>query len=104
MENERNWNTYENLEYNRNYHCYLYYNNINFKLLSMINLRHTGTYKDGGSKSYKDDKGNEYWFSNKFGEKYREIRYKLFKGNINATPWELARGIFILDNKKIIAQ
>lgn len=62
-------------------------------------LIHTGTYKDGGSKSFRDKDGNKYWLSFKFGEKNKDIYGKLFIGDINNEKRILVKGIFIITNK-----
>lgn len=73
----------------------------------MIKLRYTGTYKDGGSESFKDNRGNEYWLDNSIGTK---TPGKLFKGNINNNNPQLAEGEYELiyqserKNSKIIKQ
>lgn len=63
----------------------------------MKQLTHIGTYKDGGSKSFKDSSGQEYWLNNKFGDKHKNNRGKLFKGNINNKNPQLAVGHFCLN-------
>lgn len=65
-------------------------------------LTPTGMYKDGGSVSYIDEKGNKYWRSFKFGERNKWRYKKLFKGDINDKLPELAEGTFILLSKKPI--
>jgi len=66
----------------------------------MKQLRCTGTYKDGGSTSWKDSSGQEYWLCNKMGEKYVRMKGKLFIGSINNKVHKLAEGHFSLNMGK----
>lgn len=59
-------------------------------------LTPTEIYKDGGSISYVDKKGNKYWRNFKFRDKYKKNYTKLYKGDINSKNPELASGQFLL--------
>jgi len=62
----------------------------------MTELQYVTTYKDGGSKAFKDKDGNKYWQCFKLGMKHLEGQ--LFKGEVgNYTP---VYGDFVLVEKK----
>ncbi len=62
--------------------------------VKMTQLNLVSIYKDGGSERYVDKDGNEYWRCFKFGQD--EHKGKLFVGNINDEPYQLATGDFVL--------
>jgi hypothetical protein len=60
-------------------------------------LIHTGTYKDGGSTSWKhQSSGEKYWLNNKRNDKNKG---KLFMGNINDKNPKLAKGHYYLSGE-----
>ena len=66
----------------------------------IIELKLTGTYKDGGSESYKiykDKNGNKYWRNYKFGERNTPQYGRLYVGNINNKKRVEAKGTFLID-------
>jgi len=70
----------------------------------MIRLRNTGRYKDGGSTSYKDKSGNQYWLNRKIGSRGTSEYGVLYEGNINNRIKIKAVGLFSLDGLTIIRQ
>ncbi len=66
----------------------------------MTELTHVATYKDGGSKAFKDKYGNEYWQCFKLGKEYEQYRGKLFRGRIQDKTFKLALGEFQLIERK----
>lgn len=71
-----------------------------------IKLKKIGTYKDGGSESYRSIDGplEFYWRSFAKGKKYADDYGKLFKGDINDDNPILALGKFELSDGEIIVQ
>lgn len=68
---------------------------------NIVHLRKTGTYKDGGSQSFIDSHGNQYWINYKFRDRLNKSpEYgKLFKGSINLKKRRLAKGEFHIHKK-----
>ena len=66
----------------------------------MKQLQYVGIYKDGGSTSWKDSSGQKYWLNNKFGDKHKNNRGKLFLGNIDDKDPKLAEGHYCLTMRK----
>lgn len=72
-----------------------------------IELVHFATYKDGGSKAYRDKEGNEYWRNFEFQNTRALVYAKLYKGSINSKSPVLAKGAFILkwkDKEELLVQ
>ena len=69
----------------------------------MKKLKHTATYRDGGSKQYEGDDGNEYWKLLRFPSNLNPNFGKIFTHYPNHPNTELAKGTFQIE-EEIITQ
>lgn len=61
-------------------------------------LKQTGIYRDGGSRSYKDEDGASYFIHFTFNKDGSNHYKKLYAGNINYKPLVLADGEFVIES------
>lgn len=62
--------------------------------MNKIILTVTGKYKDGGSYSLEDSKGQKYWQDNKIRSLNKGV---IFEGDINSKNPKRAKGNFLID-------